>query len=709
MARRLACVLLALLLLTTLPPAAPTAAAPPSGFTVETVPGLDGVDDPTAFAFLPDGGIFVTTKAGRLLLKPAGSTTRQTVFDRASSICTNSERGLLGVAVDPAFASNRSIYVYYTLNKTGTCDSSAVNRVSRLTLTPQFTTASETVLIDNIPSPNGNHNAGDLHFGKDGFLYIATGDGGRNDTARELHNLDGAILRITRDGGIPADNPYVGAGTARCNSGSTTPGTRCQEIFAWGLRNPYRIAFDPNAAGTRFYINDVGQGTVEDISEGRKGGDFGWNCFEGTRVNRSDGPCAGVSFASTVAPTFEYRREGQFAGCASITGGAFVPAGVWPAAYDGAYLFGDFVCQKIFMLLPNGTAQLFSSGAGAPTHMAFGPDEGGQALYYADFSSDRVYRVRYGGGGGNRAPTARISATPTAGEPPLQVALNGGASSDPDSGDSIVAYLWDFTNDGTTDRETSGATTSFTFTSAGRVTVALRVRDSNGATSSPATVVVNVGNDAPTAQILAPAAGTRFVVGQAITLRGAASDPEDGDLPGASLRWEVRRHHADHWHPYVSDKDGIGAVITFEAPAPEDLDAVGNSYLEVILVAVDSQGRTSAPVTLELRPRIVTINLTTEPPGLTLIIDDGASPREVTTPASIQSWPGWELGLRAPAGQRAGGVAQQLCGWRHGGAAEQQFRTYNSDTTLKAVFEPVSPECSPQVGDENVWVPLTRR
>jgi glucose/arabinose dehydrogenase len=114
------------------------------------------------------------------------------------------------------------------------------------------------------------HNGGDLHFGKDDYLYITVGDGGcdyagdsgcagQKDASRDSHILLGKVLRITRDGGIPATNPYTGTDSARCNlTGRTDPGKKCQETFASGLRNPFRFAFDPNASGTRFFINDVG-------------------------------------------------------------------------------------------------------------------------------------------------------------------------------------------------------------------------------------------------------------------------------------------------------------------------------------------------------------------------------------------------------------------------------------------------------------------
>ncbi len=140
-----------------------------------------------------------------------------------------------------------------------------MNRVSRFTLgeDDRIDPSSELILIDGIPSPGGNHNGGDLAFGKDNHLYVSVGDGGcdytgdsgcagSNDAARDRHVLLGKVLRVTASGGIPSDNPFQGAGTARCNlTGRTEAGTLCQETYAWGLRNPFRLGFDPNAAATR--------------------------------------------------------------------------------------------------------------------------------------------------------------------------------------------------------------------------------------------------------------------------------------------------------------------------------------------------------------------------------------------------------------------------------------------------------------------------
>ena len=244
----------------------------PAGFTDEQVTPLGS---PTALAFTPDGRLLITTQPGQLRVYQNGALVPTAALNLASPtnvICSNSERGLLGVAVDPSFATpnNNFIYVYYTFNRAGTC----VNRVSRYVLSPSNVASGETVLIDNIPSTAGNHNAGDVQFGRDGYLYVSVGDGGcdyvpgggcagANDASRDQHSLVGKILRITRDGNIPTDNPFTGAGTADCRfTGGTTAGNKCRETFAWGFRNPFRIAFDPNDGGTRFFSNDVGQNYV---------------------------------------------------------------------------------------------------------------------------------------------------------------------------------------------------------------------------------------------------------------------------------------------------------------------------------------------------------------------------------------------------------------------------------------------------------------
>jgi hypothetical protein len=161
------------------------AAAPPAGFTDTLVAT---VESPTSLAFAPGGRILVTTQFGALRVIANGTLLPEPALDLAPAVCTSAEQGLLGVAVDPAFTANGYVYLYYTRSAAGSC----ANRVSRFTMTGDAVDpATETVLVDGIPSPAGNHNAGDLHFGKDGYLYVSVGDGSVADAV----SLD--VSRVT--------------------------------------------------------------------------------------------------------------------------------------------------------------------------------------------------------------------------------------------------------------------------------------------------------------------------------------------------------------------------------------------------------------------------------------------------------------------------------------------------------------------------------
>jgi hypothetical protein len=159
----------------------------------------------------------------------------------------------------------------------------------------------------------------------------------------------------------------------------TDAGKKCQEIFATGLRNPFRFAFDPNAQGTRFFINNVGQGTWEEVEEGSRGANYGWNVCEGNHDNPKVARTAVCDQPPYTPPIHEYNHD---TGCSSITGGAFVPNGLWPASYNDSYLYGDYVCGKIFKLTPDGSGGYvrteFVTGLGTSSAIAiaFGPYEG---------------------------------------------------------------------------------------------------------------------------------------------------------------------------------------------------------------------------------------------------------------------------------------------------------------------------------------------
>ncbi len=392
-------------------------ASVPDGFRDTEIASFDGA---MALAFTPDGRLLIGGRTGWLKVYTRDHLDPHLALDLKGRVCWDAERGMTGIAVDPDFEANHHIYLYYTYDKHrtagghGTCAKKSpltpVNRVSRFTLgaSDVVDPRSERVLIDNIPSYSGNHNAGDLGFGRDGLLYVSVGDGGcdyardsgcfdQNDASRDRNVLLGKILRITRTGGIPRSNPFRGSKAASCaRTGRTDPGKTCAETYAMGLRNPFRFAFDPSARGTRFFINDTGEQAWEEIDLGRPGADYGWNLREGPcRTNTSD---CGTTPAGLTNPVFAYPHKH---GCGAISGGAFVPPGVWPAAYRGGYLYGDYRCGEIRLWKPGSSDSTgFASGGDPLIDMIFGPYGSGQALYYTTWKIQgdhwEVHRVTAG-------------------------------------------------------------------------------------------------------------------------------------------------------------------------------------------------------------------------------------------------------------------------------------------------------------------------
>ena len=183
-------------------------------------------------------------------------------------------------------------------------------------------------------------------------------------------------------------------------TGRTSPGTRCQETFAWGMRNPFRLAVDPNSPATRFFINDVGEITWEEIDLGQTGADYGWNLREGFCATGSTTDC-GAPPAGMTNPLHAYSHEPS--GCYAITGGAFVPKGIWSTSYDDDYLYADLVCGKIFRMSPRAGGGFdvseWATGIESPITMTFGPTAGAHALYYVTWagSGHQVRRITYAG------------------------------------------------------------------------------------------------------------------------------------------------------------------------------------------------------------------------------------------------------------------------------------------------------------------------
>jgi glucose/arabinose dehydrogenase len=326
----------------------------PPGFTESQV--ASSLTDPTDMEFAPDGRLFVTEQAGRVrIAKPDG--TIVTFINISTKVDTSGERGLQALTFDPNFATNRYVYLHYTRKATSTTP--VHNRVVRVTASGDKVVAGSEKLIFRLGNQTSDHHMGGaIDFGKDGKLYVATGDNETPANAQQLTNFFGKMLRINKSGTIPTNNPFY----------STASGNN-RAIWALGLRNPFKFAVQPTT-GTIF-INDVGEKAWEEINRSAAGANFGWPVHEGV-----------ANDPQYVDPIFAH-AYGQDGAC-SITGGAFYnPTTLqFPPEYEGDYFFADFCGGWIKKFEPStGQASGFASGLERPVDLEV--SKAGELYYLA--------------------------------------------------------------------------------------------------------------------------------------------------------------------------------------------------------------------------------------------------------------------------------------------------------------------------------------
>lgn len=349
--------------------AGPTPPAPPDSTAEFTlIPVASGLSQPLYLtAPAGDERLFVVEKTGRVRIVKNGSVLGTPFLDLSDSISNGSEQGLLSMAFHPQYASNGFFFVDYT-------DASGDTRVVRYTVStanPYAADPASAKLILAVEQPFANHNGGLLLFGPDGKLYIGLGDGGSGGdpqgNGQKLSTLLGKILRIDVDEGdpytIPSDNPFVGRADAR------------GEIWAYGLRNPWRFAFD--AATGRLYIADVGQNAWEEVNvvPADEGGlNFGWNVMEGAH-------CYGASTCDQSALTLPALEYSHAEGC-SITGGN-VYRGTLVPGIVGQYFYSDYC---------TGFLRSFTfDGGTASTPIAWDVGDIGSILSFGEDAAGELY------------------------------------------------------------------------------------------------------------------------------------------------------------------------------------------------------------------------------------------------------------------------------------------------------------------------------
>jgi glucose/arabinose dehydrogenase len=326
--------------------------------------------------------MFVVEQAGviKVFQNATDTQTSSTFLDIRSKVTSGGERGLLGLAFHPDFKTNGYFYVNYT---SGSPLKTVIARYK--TDSPSSNTAaasSETILL-TFSQPFDNHNGGALQFGKDGNMYIATGDGGSggdpNNLAQNKKSHLGKILRVDVNSstngnyGIPADNPFIG----------NTEGT-LEEIYAYGLRNPWKMSFDGETS--QLFVADVGQNKREEINLISKGGNYGWRIKEGVDCYN---PSTNCNQNNLVEPIHDYEQSN---GDKSITGG-YVYRSEAIKALTGKYLYGDYISGRIWALeIENGLNKsntLLLENQGRIS--TFGIDGKGE-VYFADHSKGKLMK-----------------------------------------------------------------------------------------------------------------------------------------------------------------------------------------------------------------------------------------------------------------------------------------------------------------------------
>ena len=631
----------------------------PQFFTNETV--KSGLHQPISMAFLPDNRMLVAQKTGQIfLLDPQQTIPDLLPYLTISDINTTGERGLLDIVIDPDFPVKPFIYVVYHR------DSDKRMFISRFThdgntasLASEYIVWQDPALFSDI-----NHQGGGLSFGPDGYIYLTTGEQFNKAIAQDLSKAGGKIIRVARDGTIPFDNPFVDG-----------PGGNLDEIWAYGLRNPFRARWDipiSGSVGPRLFIGEVGGNdnptSYEDIHIGKPGVNYGWPFCEGFNCNNSS------QLYDQPLFTYDHHYQGIEYG-AAVIGGIVYHGAQFPQSFENTYFYGDYVRQYIRYLTFDSNGEVlsdngFASSIGLIVDLKEGKDG---ALYYLQIvngsptNTGAIKRITFNDG--NQAPhiTSAV-ANPVEGNAPLTVQFSGVAT---DVENDSLDYTWHF-GDG---QQSTGNSVSHTYTRNGSYQAYLQVSDGGKTTTLETPLVITVGSK-PNVTLQQPANGSTFRAGDIINFSAAAND-SDGFLTENNYKWTVLLIHNEHTHP---EFDLSGSFGSFEIPS------TGHSFysetgFEITVEVTDSDGLI-ATKTVSIFPEKVDVTFNSQPNGIPMFFDEEL----LATPVVYDNIIDFKSVITAPQTTCLNGTQYNFVNWTNGSSASDIYIFPDHDETITAIY-----------------------
>ena len=632
---------------------APSALAGPGGLNPslivdELVSGA--MSGAVAADWLPDGRMVVLTRPGSLWAIDPISLVKSSL-GTVADVDSRGESGALDLVVDPNFATNHALYVFYTAL------SDLRLRIGKLVTDGGATTVVGNTTLWSNPGPRRDvysgppsfHMGGSLDIGPDGKFYLSIGDA-QAQQSQEMGNVFGKLLRINLDGSVPLDNPGLSAAVP--------------EIYAYGLRNPFRGGFErvrshANPVGSAtlpYWAGDVGgnvaESAYEEINIVEAGRNYGWPFCEGP-VGANGNPQHTTCPSGVTGPVYSYPHTAGVACCfnKAVIGGQMYRNGPFPL--QGFYVYGDYPSETISWLqfAADGrtvidSGQLIKLSARTAGWIDIGPDG---AIYYIDLYHGSLRRLTYPGGTNSPAVITASSATPTSGLGPLTVQFTGAAI---DYEGDAIAYAWNF-GDGAT---SNTASPSHLYTQAGVFQARLQVT-SSGQVTNGEPISINVGAP-PIPSITGVTNGGTFTVGDTLVANGSATDPVDGPIPAGTLEWSIDFLHDNHVHPVGT---GTGASISLPISVSGH-DYSGKTGYRIALTATNSSGlKGTTQVEVWAKKILIPVRASVLTTGVVSGITQAL-------PFNIDTVPGYQHTLEVPETVCQAGLVYTFAAWSDGQA-----------------------------------------